>query len=149
MDFSAWDAVRAAAIIESEAGRDGALLPMLHAVSDTFGHVPDEAVPIIAKTLNLTRAEVHGVLTFYRDFRRTPPPPHVLKLCRAEACQARGGEALALWARTRLEGRDDVALEDVYCLGLCASGPAAMLDGRLVAWLDSSRLDRLLAVTDL
>ncbi len=143
--FSAWDATRAAAIIEAEAHRDGALLPVLHALSRAFGHVPDEAVPIVASTLNITRAEVHGVLTFYHDFHREPPLPHMLKLCRAEACQARGGEALAAWAQTRLAGCDTVALEAVYCLGLCASGPAALLDGRPVARLDPARLDRLLA----
>ncbi len=148
MDSSVWDAVRAAGIIESEAGQGGGLLPMLHALNESFGHVPDEAVPIVAGVLNLSRAEIHGVLTFYRDFRRAPSPPHVLKLCRAEACQARGGEAMAEWAQTRLEGRDDVALEAVYCLGLCASGPAGMFDGGLVARLDPARLDRLLAEAD-
>lgn len=145
MEISDWDAGRAAAIVEAGAGRDGALLPILHALNAAFGHVPDAAVPIVAQALNLTRAEVHGVLTFYRDFRRVPPRRHRLDLCRAEACQARGGEALAAWALARLAGREDLEVGAVYCLGLCASGPAAMLDGRPIARLSASRLRRLLA----
>ncbi len=144
-DFIAWNAETAAGVIAGEAHREGALLPMLHALMRVFGHVPDAATPLLAETLNLSRADVHGVLSFYADLRRTPPPAHVLKLCRAEACQARGGEALAAQALARLSGRTDLAIEDVYCLGLCASGPAALLDGRPVARLDIERLDRLLA----
>jgi len=145
MPFAAWNAEQAQSIIAAEADRDGPLLPVLHALNSTFGRVPADAVPLIAHTLNLSRAEVHGVISFYHDFRETPPPAHVLKLCRAEACQARGGEVLAASTRTALAARADVSLEAVYCLGLCASGPAAMLDGRLVARLDAERLDRLIA----
>lgn len=147
-----WSAEAALAIVLEEADREGALLPVLHALQAAFGYVPEAAVPIVAEALNLSRADVHGVLTFYHDFRRVPPPAHVLRLCRAEACQARGGDAVAAHAEQRLGARigDDVAadgmgLEPVYCLGLCASGPAGMLDGRLLGRLDPARLDAVLA----
>jgi formate dehydrogenase subunit gamma len=141
------------AIIAAEADREGALLPILHALTDVFGYLPDAATPLIAAALNISRADVHGVITFYHDFRREPPPDHVVKLCRAEACQARGGRALAAHAERRLgvklephgQAKDGVALEPVYCLGLCASGPAAMVDGRPVARLDAAKFDRVLA----
>lgn len=145
MDFAAWNAEKAAAIVDAEADRPGALLPILNALNEMFGCVPVDAIPIVARALNLTRAEVHGVVSFYHDFRQEPPPRRVLKLCRAEACQARGGEALAAAIEARLSGRRDVAIEAVYCLGLCASGPAAMVDGRPYARLDAAVLERLLA----
>ncbi len=135
-----WNAERASEIIAAHAGAEGAALPILHALQEAFGHVPEAAVPLVAHALNLSRAEVHGVVTFYHDFRRKPPGRHVLKLCRAEACQARGGDALAADVERGLgipigstspDGR--VTFEAVYCLGLCASGPAIMIDGRLVA----------------
>ena len=130
---------------------DGPLLPILHAVQDALGYVPPDAVRVIASELNLTRAEVHGVVTFYHDFRRTPPGRHVLKLCRAEACQAMGSDDLAARAERRLgvklgettpDGR--VTVEPIYCLGLCACAPSAMLDGEVVGRLDTARLDALL-----
>jgi len=151
MAYEPWDSECATAIIDAEAGRDGAALPILHALQETFGHVPDEAVPLVAEALNRSRAEVHGVVTFYHDFRRELPGRHVLKLCRAEACQAMGGDALAVQAERRLgvglgnttpDGR--MTIEPVYCLGLCACAPAAMLDGELVGRLDAPRLDALL-----
>ena len=145
MSVSPWDPARAAAIASAEAGQEGALLPLLHALQAEFGWIPPEAVPIIAEVLNLSRAEVHGVISFYHDFRTQPPPARVLQLCRAEACQARGGEALAAAVEDRTAGRADVAVEAVYCLGLCASGPAAMLNGRPHARLDLAGVDRLLA----
>ena len=118
----------------------GALLPLLHAIRDELGYVPDGAVPIIAEGLNLSRADVHGVLTFYHDFRRAPAGRHMVKLCRAEACQARGGVANELAVAERLgvpfgEMRADgeVTLEAIYCLGLCASGPSALVDGVPIA----------------
>jgi formate dehydrogenase subunit gamma len=129
----------------------GALLPILQAVQDAFGCVDERAEPIIADVLNLTRAEVHGVVTFYHDFRRKPAGRHVLTLCRAEACQSAGGEALAARAEAALgiasgettaDGR--TTLGAVYCLGLCALAPAAMIDGRPVARLDGERLDTVL-----
>ncbi len=150
--YAAWSEARAQEIIEGLAGVDGALLPALHALQAEFGWVSDEAVALAAQVLNLSRAETHGALTFYHDFRRAPPPRHVLKLCRAEACQARGGRAAEARAEAALgvamgEARADgaVALEPVYCLGLCASGPAAMLDGRPAARLTGARLEALLA----
>src|SRR5215813_6318088 len=93
--FEGWNAERATAIIAEYRGLEGPLLPILHALQEAFGYVPEAAVPMVAEALNLSRAEVHGVLTFYHDFRREPAGRHVLKLCRAEACQAAGGDALA------------------------------------------------------
>lgn len=141
-------------IIEEQArglaGTRGALLPLLHRVQDEIGWVPDEAVPLIAKALNLSRAEVHGVVTFYHDFRRAPAGRHVIKLCRAESCQARGSVAVeqALSDRldvamdaTRADGR--VSLEAIYCLGLCASGPNALVDGAPLSRIDARAVDRI------
>ena len=137
-----FDPARAAQIVIAGADREGALLPILHALMEAFGHVPGEAVAIVAGALNLSRAEVHGVVTFYHDFRTEPPPRHVFKLCRAEACPARGGEALAVYAEAEAR-QTDIAVEPIYCLGLCASGPAAMMDGRVVARLTPARIDAL------
>lgn len=146
-----WTKERAAEIIHQHAADAGPALPILHALQDAFGHVPDEAVPLLADALNLSRAEVHGIVTFYHDFRAAPPGRHVLKLCRAEACQAMGGDALADHAQARLgvelgattpDGR--LTVEPVYCLGLCACAPAAMLDGEVVGRLDAARLDTML-----
>jgi formate dehydrogenase subunit gamma len=130
---------------------EGPLLPILHAVQAEFGYVPDEALPTIAERLNISRAEVHGVVSFYHDFRTAPAGRHVVKLCRAEACQAVGADALVTRAEERLgiamheTTRDGaVTLEPVFCLGLCACGPAAMIDGRIVGRLDAARLDALL-----
>lgn len=105
----------------------GALLPILHDIQHELGYVPEDAVPLIAKQLNLSRAEVHGVITYYHHFRQTPPGKHVVRVCRAEACQANGGEALAAHAAARLQ-HEDATLEPVYCLGLCACGPAIQID---------------------
>jgi formate dehydrogenase subunit gamma len=147
-----WSAARAAEIISAEMGREGPLLPILHGLLDAFGHVPEPAVPMIAEALNLSRAEVHGVVTFYHDFRREPAGRHVIKLCRAESCQAVGSERLAAhledklglrFGETSVDGA--VTLEAVYCLGLCALSPAALVDERVVARLDENRLDELLA----
>jgi formate dehydrogenase subunit gamma len=135
--------------------REGPMLPILHALQEEFGYIDEAAEPLIADALNISRAEVHGVVTFYHDFRREPAGRHVLKLCRAEACQAAGGEALATRAESRLgiafgsttaDGR--VTLEPVYCLGLCSVSPSAMIDGRIVARLDERKLDTLLAEAD-
>jgi len=135
--MAAWNEAQGNEIIQRHVGREGALLPLLHDIQEGFGHVPSEAVPAIAHALNLTRAEVHGVVTFYHDFRDRPAGRHVLKLCRAEACQSMHSEALAQqvlshfgvdWGGTTPDGR--ITIEATYCLGLCASGPAAMLDGQ-------------------
>ena len=150
-----WDEETATGIIRDHAGMEGALLPLLHALQETFGHVTPDAEVMLAQALNLSRAEVHGVVTFYHDFRATPAGRHVVKLCRAEACQSCGGDALAERAEGRLgvrmgettpDGR--VTLEAVYCLGLCATAPSAMVDGRVVGRLNEAKLDALLADAD-
>jgi formate dehydrogenase subunit gamma len=147
----AWQAQRAADIIAQRVGAQGALLPILHALQAAFGHIPEPAIPMVADALNLTRAEVYGVVTFYHDFRRAPAGGHVLKLCRAEACQSMGGDAVAAraqaalavgWNGTTADGA--VTLEPVYCLGLCATAPAGLVDGRPVGRLDGTRLAALL-----
>ena len=148
---TSWSNEQASEIIEAHRGVEGAALPMLHALQAAFGFIPEEVVPMIAQALNLSRAEVHGIVTFYHDFRHHPPGRHVLKLCRAEACQSMGGDALASHAQAKLragwgETTSDGALtvEPVYCLGLCACAPTAMLDGKVVGRLDRARLDALL-----
>jgi formate dehydrogenase subunit gamma len=150
--YEPWDSVRCAEIIAEHGHVEGATLVILHALQEAFGYVPEPAVPMIAAALNLSRAEIHGVFTFYHDFRHQPAGKHVLKLCRAEACQAAGGDALAARAEAKLGiamGKttpDELTtLEPIYCLGLCATAPSAMLDGRLVGRLDTTRLDALIA----
>jgi formate dehydrogenase subunit gamma len=138
-------------IIESHLSDEGPLLPILHDVQAEYGHVPQEALPIIASALNISRAEVHGVTSFYHDFREKPAGRHVVKLCRAEACQSVGADHVAAHAKRRL-GLDwhetaadgSVTLEPVFCLGLCACGPAAMVDGRLIGRLDEAGIDQLM-----
>jgi formate dehydrogenase subunit gamma len=128
----------------------GVLLPVLHDIQDALGYVPDAAVPQVAQALNLSRAEVHGVITYYHYFRRTPPSRHVVQLCRAEACQACGADELLERAEailgcklhdTRADGA--VTLEPVYCLGLCAASPAISMDGRLHARVTPALMQRL------
>lgn len=130
--------------------RQDSLLPILHALVEDAGYVDDAAVPHLAAALNISRAEVYGVITFYHDFRRVAAGKHIVKLCRAEACQARGGaavEALAVarlgvaMGATRADGQ--VTLEPVYCLGLCAVGPGALVDGAPVARLDRAGIERI------
>jgi len=147
-----WNAARGAEIIAEHSHLEGATLVILHALQEAFGYVPEPAIPMVASALNLSRAEVHGVFTFYHDFRREPAGRHVLKLCRAEACQAAGGDALAARAEAKLgislghtTADDRVTLEPIYCLGLCATAPSAMLDGRLVGRLNEARIDALVA----
>ena len=153
--YAPWDADTARSIISASQSMPGALLPILHALQEEFGYIHREAVPLIGEILNLSRAEVHGVVTFYHDFRRAPPGRHVLRLCRAEACQSTGGDRLAARAEAKIgvalgnttaDGR--VSLEPVYCLGLCATAPSAMLDGRVVGRLDEAKLDALVAECD-
>ena len=141
-----------AEILSLHQGREGALLPILHDVQAAFGHVPQAALPQIAKGLNISRAEVHGVVSFYHDFREEPAGAHVVKLCRAEACQAVGADRVAAhaqavlgvdWHGTTADGR--VTLEPVFCLGLCACGPAALVDGRVVGRVDEARFDAIVA----
>lgn len=149
--YEPWNEQRAADIIAGHRSLEGPALPILHALQEAFGHVPEEAVRMVADALNVTRAEMHGVVTFYHDFRKERPGRHVLKLCQAEACQARGARELAAQAQARLgvamgETTPDrqVTLESAYCLGFCATAPSAMLDGRPVARLDARRLDALI-----
>jgi formate dehydrogenase subunit gamma len=150
--YESWDEARGAEIIAEHGKLEGATIVILHALQEAFGYVPAPAIPMIAQALNLSRAEVHGVFTFYHDFRHQSAGKHVLKLCRAEACQAAGGDALAMRAEAKLgislgnttpDAR--VTLEPIYCLGLCATAPSAMLDGRVVGRLNEQRLDALVA----
>nr|WP_299497865.1 formate dehydrogenase subunit gamma [uncultured Rhizobium sp.] len=146
------EASRISAIIEDLKHLEGPMLPILHEIQATFGFVPESAKQIIATALNLSRAEVHGVVTFYHDFRDHPAGRHVLKLCRAEACQSMGGEPLAErllsrlgidWHGTTTDGA--ITVEPVFCLGLCAQAPAAMLDGELHARLSEHCLTDIVA----
>lgn len=127
-------------IITLHQGREGPLLPILHDVQAEFGHVSEAAIREIADALNLTRAEVHGVVSFYHDFRAAPDARPVIKLCRAEACQARGVEQLT----ALVESQTRVRIEPVYCLGLCAVGPAAMAGDSVFARLDVEKLAALI-----
>lgn len=131
--------------------RPEALLEMLHDLQAQFGCVPDNAVPTLAQALNLSRADVHGVVSFYHDFHREPGGRHTLRLCRAEACQAMGCETLVEYAQQACgetfghpASDGSVSLQSVYCLGNCALAPAAMLDERLIGRLDREKLDRVL-----
>ena len=149
--FEPWSAARAGEIIAPHLSKEGPLLPILHALQDTFGCVPREAVAIVAHALNVSRAEVHGVVTFYHDFTETPPGRRVVKLCRAESCQAMGAEAAAHvllaalglpttdgWGGTTADGA--VTVEPVYCLGLCPVSPAALIDGEPLGRIDGKAL---------
>ena len=145
-------ASRTAVIVNELKGLEGPLLPILHELQEEFGHVPQAAVPVIADELNLSRAEVHGVVTFYHDFRARPAGRHVLKLCQAEACQSMGSDAVAAKIK-QLLGIDfhetthdgSVTLEPVYCLGLCACSPSAMLDGEVIGRLDDEKIEEIVA----
>ncbi len=144
-----WDPDLAREIAEELKHEDGALLPILHALSDRFGYVDPQAVPVIADILNLSRAEVHGVVSFYHDFREAPAGKVVVKVCRAEACQSLGALTLIerLCARHGISLGDTsaagVTIEPVYCLGNCACAPAAMVNGELHGRLDAEKLDRI------
>ncbi|MBB1249761.1 formate dehydrogenase subunit gamma [Rhizobium sp. G21] len=138
-------------IVHRLKGLEGPLLPILHAVQEEFGYVPEDCLPVIARELNLSRAEVHGVVTFYHEFRHQPAGRHVLRLCRAEACQSMGGREIADhacrelgldWHETTPDGK--VTLEPVYCLGLCSTAPAAQLDGALHGRLTKDELSALI-----
>lgn len=146
-----WDAEEAGEIIARHRHLDGAMLPILHAIQDAFGYVDDGAVPLIADALNLSRAEVLGVISFYHDFRRQPAGRHILRICRAEACQSMGCEALIDHVERRLAigpGNTNPArsltVEAVYCLGNCACSPAIMMDGELYGRVDARTIDGLI-----
>ena len=147
---SPWNEGEASTILRRHAGREGALLPVLHDFQATFGCIPPAAIRLIAEALNLTRAEVHGVVSFYHDFREQPAGRHVLKLCRAEACQSMQSEQFAEqvlkrfgieWGETTPDGR--LTVEPVYCLGLCSCAPSAMLDGEPMARLGKDSLEEI------
>ena len=153
MEFTvslSWNEAEATAIVRRHDGREGRLLPILHDLQAAFGYIPEPAIAFLAQALNITRAEVHGVVSFYHDFRHEPAGRHVLKLCRAEACQSMDGEAFARrvldrfdveWGGTTPDGR--VTVEAIYCLGLCASAPSAMLDGEPMARLNADSIDEI------
>jgi formate dehydrogenase subunit gamma len=142
----AYNFEQAASIIATEQNRPGAMLPILHAIQDAFGYVPPDSVGQIALALNLSRAEVHGVITFYHYFRTTPPPKHMIQICRAEACQSMGAEQLVKHAEQRLAGQKpgEYVVQPVYCLGLCATSPAMMIDDALHARVTPEKFDRLI-----
>jgi formate dehydrogenase subunit gamma len=145
-----WDPVAAQGIIDAHAALEGATLPILHALQAEFGYIPKQSEAMIASALNLSRAEIHGVISFYHDFRRRPAGRPVLKLCRAEACQSMGSVARAEsllarlgigWGETTADGA--LSVESAYCLGLCACAPAALMDGEPVGRLTDSVLAEL------
>jgi formate dehydrogenase subunit gamma len=132
-------------ILAAHRNQPGTLLPVLHEVQEAFGHIPPDAVPMIAGALNLSRAEVHGVISYYHHFRQEPAGRHMVRVCCAEACQAVGGEALAEHAKARLAG-SELTLEPVYCLGLCACGPAVQVgETQLHAAMTPTKFDALVA----
>lgn len=134
-------------ICAAHARLEGPLLPILHAVQDRLGHISEPAIRAVAQALNLSRAEVFGVVSFYDDFRREPPARHVLRVCRAEACQAQGGRALWKAARQAVAGvsAQQLALEPVLCLGNCACGPSVQMDGRTLGRMSAERVLALVA----
>ena len=145
------DRSRLEEIITGFAGMEGATLPTLHAIQAAFGHIPEAAIQMIADAENRSRAEIHGVVSFYHDFREQSAGRCVLRLCRAEACQSMGGDALAEqiaatlgldFGATAADG--SITLENVYCLGLCATAPAAMVNGKPVGRLTEARVEKLL-----
>lgn len=130
------------AILEAHAFPPGALLPALHALQDALGYIPSAAVAMLADVFNLSRAEVHGVISFYHDFRTAPPAKHIVRVCCAEACQSMGSDRLLVHAE---QGRDgEIAVERVYCLGHCAASPAVVIDGAPHARVTPGRLDKLI-----
>jgi len=144
-----WNEDVARAVVARLAPLDGATLPILHALQEEFGYIDPAATALIADALNMSRAEVHGAITFYHDFRAAPAGKRVIKICRAEACQANGVEQLVEELRSRSGLTPDAAgdarltIETVYCLGNCALGPSALVDGELVGRLDADRLAAL------
>ena len=150
-NYEPWSEDRAREVIADHVNIEGAALPLLHALQAAFGCVPLAAEPLVASALNISRAEVHGIVSFYHEFRRTVPGRHVLRVCRAEACQAVGADAVGAhvrsalavdWHETSADGA--VTLEPVFCLGLCATGPSALLDGKPVGRLSPAKVDRML-----
>ena len=147
-----WSSERATEVVLAHAGLRGPVMPVLHALQEEFGYLDARAVPLVAQLLNLSRADVHGVATFYRDFRTTAPGPVHVMVCRAEACQSVGAHELVAHATrslgTELGGTSDdgtVTLDQVFCLGNCALGPSVMVGDRVHGRVDADRLDALVA----
>ena len=147
---NSWNSARADEIIDGLLGLEGPMLPILNALQEAFGYISEDAMRLVARRLNVTRAEVYGVVSFYHDYRMAPAGRHVLKICRAEACQSVGGAAMAAgllarlgldWGGTTPDGR--LTIEPVYCLGLCACGPSALLDGEPHGRLSAAALEAL------
>ncbi len=146
-----WDQNKVATIISDLQDKPGALLPILHGIQDALGYIPKDSVPMIAKALNISRAEVHGVITFYHYFRETLPGAHTIHLCRAESCQSMNGAGLEAYAKAKLgidyhETTADgtFSLEPVYCLGNCACSPAISIDGETYGRVTPERFDEIL-----
>jgi formate dehydrogenase subunit gamma len=146
-----WDDGAVARVIASQKSLPGALLPILHGIQDVVGYIPPDAVPMIAEELNLSRAEVHGVITYYHHFRQHPAGAHVVQICRAEACQARGCENLIAHAESTLgcgfhetTADGQVTLEPAYCLGQCSVGPNIVIGDELYARVTPERFDALI-----
>lgn len=146
-------AARTASVIAEFRGLEGPLLPILHGLQEEFGFVPQDSLPVVANALNLSRAEVYGVVSFYHDFRKAPAGRHVLKLCQAEACQSMGSDAVAAKIKKLLgidfhetTADDAVTLEPVYCLGLCACSPSAMLDGEVIGRVGDDEIAEMMEV---
>ncbi|HWP00228.1 MAG TPA: formate dehydrogenase subunit gamma [Methylococcus sp.] len=151
MRQTVWDRHAVAEVIEEQKHLPGALLPILHGIQNRIGFVPADSVPLIAEALNLSRAEVHGVISFYHYFRTTPPGRHTIRVCRAESCQAMQSEALESHIRERLgidyhetTGDGTYSLEPVYCLGNCAASPSIMIDRAVYGRLNPERFDEIL-----
>lgn len=146
----AWTPAQLQAVVDAHKSMPGAMLPTLHAIQDRFGYIPEAAIPIIAEALRRTRAEVHGIVSFYHHFRTHPPGRHVVQICRAEACQAVGARQLEAHVKTTLgidyhqTSRDlEFTLEPVYCLGNCACGPSLRVDDEIHGRMTTARFDRL------
>jgi formate dehydrogenase subunit gamma len=149
---TAFDANLVRTLIDRKRDAPGAMLPILHDLQEEFGYIDDAAIPLIADALNISKAETRGVISFYHDFRRSPVDGRVLKLCRAESCQAMGCEDLVSHLKAEhgveVDGEDEgseVHVETVYCLGNCALSPAALLDGEPIGRLDRDRIDAIVA----
>ncbi|WP_110597738.1 formate dehydrogenase subunit gamma [Salinicola lusitanus] len=147
-----WTSAQIQAVVDEYRSLPGAMLPTLHALQNRFGHIPEAAIPIVAEALRHTRAEVHGIISFYHHFRTQPPGRHVIQVCRAEACQAVGARALEAHVKSAL-GVDyhqttadrEFTLEPVYCLGNCACGPSLRVDDEIHGRMDAAGFDRLAA----
>ena len=144
-----YDKIIASEIISQFGGRPEMLVQVLHALVERYGYISEEAIRQVASELNLSRADVHGVVSFYHDFRTSPPAKHVLKICQAEACQAMGSRQLTAHAESKLGvemhgSTDNVTLEPVYCLGNCACSPAVIIDDKVYGRVDANKLDKLI-----